>query len=278
MFETLFRYTNRQTDHIHNACRVGSVAVLQEIATIDEEILKRDIGDGERALQVAASYGYFEAVEFLAKAAISRDSRLDFMQTGGAALAASLEAALVFCVKDHFKFRAPDRIKRRSVRLPAKELSRFKAYYSSSESLKESKRAAEFLIDNGALCDSTSPLFGSTLKMAILMGSFSITKRLLAAGVHPGKLDLNHSESGMAVRAAFWNDIYGVKGMEKLLEELGISWYDEHDEGDHNEEGMDEGEKEDDDQSGDDRNNDDSDEQSGADSDEQSDADSDEQP
>lgn len=119
-------------------------------------------------LRVAASYGHFEAVKFLFKKAASpRVSRIKFMQTCRAAVVAALEAALGFYVEGHFSFDISDRIKRRSACLPAKELSRTKANgrWSNSGNLaqriRESQRAAEFLIDNGAPYDGTSPLFGA---------------------------------------------------------------------------------------------------------------------
>lgn len=226
MFETLFKYSSRPLDHIHNACRLGSVVVLQQIAKGNEGILDEKIDRNKSALQVAASYGHLEAVKFLFKEVVSPlNSRLDFMQISGAAVIAASEAAVGYYLNSLRGSSVPNNIHRRATHLPVNSQSRFtKAYrgkFAEDTKIEECWNAVCYLVENGAPCDGKSELFGSTLKMAIMTNAYKTTRRLLFAGVDPKNLDLDKSEASMVFRGYNWLSRYPA--MKPLLDELGIS-------------------------------------------------------
>lgn len=227
MFETLFKYSNRPINQIRNACRVGSVAALQQMANDNEGIFDRTIKRNQSALQVVASYGHCEAVKFLYKKAASRQSPMELMQTSGAALITTLEASVGFFLQSLRSFLVPESIKKRAARLPGNAFGRSTNDHSHQldvdAKIKDCWRAAEFLIDSGAPCHGKSPLFGSTLKMAIMARGSKIARRLLAAGVDPKDLDLDKSEASMVLDPMLTWLGFGGEGMIPLLKELGIS-------------------------------------------------------
>lgn len=187
----------------------------------------RTIERQQSALQVVASYGHCEAVKFLYKEAASRQSQLELMQTSGAALITTLEASVGFLLQSLRSFLVPESIKRRAARLPGNAFGRSTNSLSQqldvNAKIQDCWRAAEFLIDNVAPYHGKSPLFESTLKMAIMTRRSKIARRLLAAGVDPKDLDLDKSEASMVSDPILtWLGL-GDEGMIPLLKELGIS-------------------------------------------------------
>lgn len=226
MFETLFKYSSRPFDHIHDACCLGSVVVLQQLAKGNESIFDEKIDKNKSALQVAASYGHLEAVKFLFKEAVNpRNSRLDFMQISGAGVVAASEAALGCWLNSAFGLFASKNIHRRAAHLPVNAQSWFTKANGRSAAyakIEECWSAVCYLIQNGAPCDGKSALFGSTLKMAIMTGASKTARQLLSAGFDPKNLELDKFEASMFFDVFHsWSSPY--REMKLLHDELGIS-------------------------------------------------------